>query len=210
MQETRHWNILVTKYLKSYDQVQLYKQIKFVTLLQIDYMQNSIIKPPRTMLEAFKSFPEGTLVQLINNQLVIAAVPLDVHQHVSGEIYYDLFGHVKKNNSGQVRVAPYDVYLSNRNVFQPDICFIANENLNKIEEDGLHGAPDLVIELLSPSTSKYDLDDKKDVYERYGVKEYFIVEPATKSIAHYWLVNGEYEKQQTKDGTITSKLLNCE
>ena len=162
------------------------------------------------MLEAFKSFPEGTLVQLINNQLVIAAVPLDVHQHVSGEIYYDLFGHVKKNNSGQVRVAPYDVYLSNRNVFQPDICFIANENLNKIEEDGLHGEPDLVIELLSPSTSKYDLDDKKDVYERYGVKEYFIVEPATKSIAHYWLVNGKYEKQQTKDGTITSKLLNCE
>jgi hypothetical protein len=57
------------------------------------------------MLEAFKSFPEGTLVQLINNQLVIAAVPLDVHQHVLGEIYYDLFGHVKKNNLGQVRVA---------------------------------------------------------------------------------------------------------
>lgn len=173
-------------------------------------MQHSIIKPPRTMLEAFKSFPEGTLVQLINNQIIMAAAQLDVHQFILGQIHYDLFGHVKKSNSGQVRVAPYDVFLSNRNVFQPDICFIANENLNKIEEDGLHGAPDLVIELLSPSTSKYDLDDKKDVYERYGVKEYFIIEPATKSIAHYWLVNGEYEKQQTKDGTITSKLLNCE
>ena len=173
-------------------------------------MQQAIIKPPRTMLEAFKSFPEGTLVQLINNQLVMAAAPLDIHQYILGEIHFEILGHVKKNKSGQVRVAPYDVFLSKRNVFQPDICFVANENLHKIEADGLHGAPDLVIELLSPSTSKYDLDDKKDVYERYGVKEYFIIEPATKSINHYWLINGEYEKQQTADGFINSKLLACQ
>ena len=173
-------------------------------------MQHSIVRPPRTMLEAFKSFPEGTLVQLINNQLVMAAAPLDIHQHILGEIHFGILGHVKKNNSGLVRVAPYDVFLSTRNVFQPDICFIANENLHKIEEDGLHGVPDMVIELLSPSTSKYDLDDKKEVYERYGVKEYFIVEPATKSVAHYWWVNGEYVKQESTDGTINSKILNCQ
>jgi Uma2 family endonuclease len=173
-------------------------------------MQQAVITPPRTMLEAFKSFPEGTLVQLINNQLVMAAAPLDVHQLVLGEIHYELFGFVKKNKLGQTRVAPYDVFLSNKNVFQPDICFIANENLHKIQADGLHGAPDLVIELLSPSTSKYDLDEKKDVYERYGVKEYFIIEPATKNLDHYWLVNGEYEKQLATAGTINSQLLNCQ
>ncbi len=172
-------------------------------------MERAIITPPRTMLEAFKSFPEGTLVQLINNQLVMAAAPLDVHQLVSGEIHYELFGFIKKNKLGQTRVAPYDVFLSAKNVFQPDICFIANENLQKIQADGLHGAPDLVIELLSPSTSKYDLDEKKDVYERYGVKEYFIIEPATKTIEHYYLVNGEYEKQSTVTGTLNSKLTGC-
>ena len=173
-------------------------------------MPHTVISPPRTMLEAFKSLPEGTLVQLINNQLVMAAAPLDIHQQVLGDIFIEISIVVKKNKLGQTRVAPYDVYLSNRNVFQPDICFIANDNLNKIEEDGLHGVPDLVIELLSPSTSKYDLDDKKDVYERYGVKEYFIIEPATKSISHYWLIYGEYEKQQTAGGIINSKLLNCQ
>jgi Uma2 family endonuclease len=172
-------------------------------------MQHDIITPPRTMLEAFKSFPEGTLVQLINNQIVMAAAPLDIHQLVLGVIHFELFGFVKNKKLGQVRVAPYDVFLSAKNVFQPDICFIANENLHKIEADGLHGAPDLVVELLSPSTSKYDLDEKKDVYERYGVKEYFIIEPATKSVDHYWLENGEYTKQPTTSGNINSKLLNC-
>ncbi len=173
-------------------------------------MHNTTTSPPRTMLEAFKSLPEGTLVQLINNQLIMAAAPLDIHQFVLGQIHYELFGIVINNNLGQVRVAPYDVFLSSKNVFQPDISFIANENLHKIQADGLHGAPDLVIELLSPSTSKYDLDEKKDVYERYGVKEYFIIEPATKTVDHYWLVNGEYSKQPSTAGNINSKLLNCQ
>ena len=173
-------------------------------------MQHDIITPPRTMLEAFKSFPEGTLVQLINNQIVMAAAPLDIHQLVLGDIFVEITMYVKSKKLGQTRVAPYDVFLSAKNVFQPDICFIANENLHKIEADGLHGAPDLVVELLSPSTSKYDLDEKKDVYERYGVKEYFIIEPATKSIEHYWLVNGEYEKQPASTGNFNSKLLNCQ
>jgi Uma2 family endonuclease len=172
-------------------------------------MQHDIITPPRTMLEAFKSFPEGTLVQLINNQIVMAAAPLDIHQLVLGDIFVEITMYVKRKKLGQTRVAPYDVFLSAKNVFQPDISFVANENLPRIEADGLHGAPDLVVELLSPSTSKYDLDEKKDVYERYGVKEYFIIEPATKSVDHYWLINGEYTKQPATSGNINSKLLNC-
>ena len=165
--------------------------------------------PPHTMLEAFKSFPEGTLVQLINNQIVTAAAPLDIHQLVLGEIFVELSIKVKRDKVGQTRVAPYDVYLSSKNVFQPDICFIANENLYKIEKDGLHGAPDLVIELLSPSTSKYDLDEKKDVYERYGVKEYFNIEPTSKSVDYYWLQDGAYIKLLSITAEINSKFLGC-
>jgi len=161
------------------------------------------------MLEAFKSFPEGTSVQLINNQIVKAAAPLDIHQLVLGDIFVELSINVKQFKLGQTRVAPYDVFLSPKNVFQPDICFILNENLHKIEKDGLHGAPDLVIELLSSGTSKYDLDEKKDLYERYGVKEYFVVEPLSKSVDHYWLENSEYLKQESTTGEINSKLLAC-
>lgn len=167
-----------------------------------------ILRPPRTMLEAFKCLPAGTLAQLINNQINISPIPLDIHQQVLGEVFFGLATCVKKYNSGQIRIALYDVFLSPKNVFQPDICFIANENLHKIEKDGLHGAPDLVIELLSPTTPKYDLDEKKDVYERYGVKEYFIVEPSSKSIDHYWLENSKYVKLESIAGEINSKLLN--
>ena len=173
-------------------------------------MANSIISPPVDKLEAFKSFPEGTLIQLINNQLVFSVTPLDVHQLVLGEIFVELSIKVKRNKLGQTRVAPYDVYLSSKNVFQPDICFISNENLYKIEKDGLHGAPDLVIELLSPSTSKYDLDEKKDVYKRYGVKEYFIIEPTSKSVDHYYLENEVFIKLESINGEINSKLIGCQ
>jgi Uma2 family endonuclease len=172
-------------------------------------MAHPVTSPPRTMLEAFKSLPEGTLVQLINNQLIMAAAPLDIHQQILGDIFVELSVFVKRNSLGQTRVSPYDVYFSDKNIFQPDICFIANENLHKIQGEGLHGAPDLVIELLSPSTSKYDLDEKKDVYERYGVKEYFIIEPLSKSVTHYWLLDGQFQKQSPSEGVLNSKLLNC-
>lgn len=82
-----------------------------------------------------------------------------------------------------------DVYLEDENIFQPDILFISNENQHVIEEDGIHGAPDLVIEILSPGTAKYDLMKKKDVYERRGDKEYWIVNPETKLVQGYFLVN---------------------
>src|SRR5438046_721078 len=124
-----------------------------------------MIRPPRTMLEVFKSLPEGTLVQLIENNLIIAPSPKDRHQKYLLELAFQLLTHVRSKGSGEVRIALYDVYLDQKNAFQPDLIFISNENLYKIEEDGLHGAPDLVVEILSPSTAKYDLRKKKAVYE---------------------------------------------
>src|SRR5699024_7877380 len=102
----------------------------------------------------------------------------------------------------------YDVYLGERNAFQPDIVFISNERLSLIQEDGLHGAPDLVIEILSPSTAKYDLEEKKEVYERFGVKEYWTVEPVTRSVQGWLLVEGKFEEMTAQNGEIPSRLLN--
>src|SRR2546421_4941537 len=118
------------------------------------------IRPPRTMLEVYKSLPEGTLCQLINNQIIMSPSPLDIHQKILGKIFVALVNLVESNKSGEVRIAPYDVYFNKKNVYQPDIVFISNDNIHKIEKDGLHGAPDIVIEVLSPSTAKYDLEDK--------------------------------------------------
>jgi len=170
----------------------------------------TVLNPPRTMFEVFKSLPEGTLCQLINNNLVMSPTPTDPHQKILMDISAQLFFYVSKNQLGEVRVAPYDVYFNRKNVYQPDIVFVAKENINKIKEDGLHGAPDLVIEILSPRTAKYDLEDKKDVYERYGVKEYWAVDPVSKQIYFFKLVKDEYVEAETKNAVIKSSLLKTE
>jgi Uma2 family endonuclease len=168
---------------------------------------STMIKPPRTLLEVFQLLPEGTLAQLIQNEIVMSPSPLEVHQLILMNLSSDIHVYVKKKKMGQVRVAPYDVYLNKRNVYQPDILFIANSQKENIKEDGFHGAPDLIIEILSPSTAKYDLEEKKDVYEQYGVKEYIIVNPADKTVTVYELENGEFAIFFTGIAAVKSKLL---
>ncbi len=172
-------------------------------------MMGSILQknPPRTLLEVFRGLPEGTLAQLIENEIVMSPAPSDSHQKILNEINFQLLGFVKNHQLGEVRVAPYDVYLDGKNAFQPDIIFVGNESLELIEEDGLHGAPDLVIEVLSPSTAKYDLDEKKDVCERHSVKEYWIVDPETKSTQGYYLDDGSFIALGKNKGVIASRLL---
>lgn len=170
----------------------------------------TIKRPPRTLLEVFKSLPEGTLAQLIENNIVMSPSPLYRHQEVLNEINFQLLTFIKKKKMGQVLVAPMDVYLDDENVYQPDILFISNENQHIIRENGLYGAPDLVIEILSPATAQYDLKEKKRIYERYGVKEYWIVDPATKSVQGYFLNNGIFEEMGKSKGLIQSRLLQTE
>ena len=71
----------------------------------------------------------------------------------------------------------------------------------------MYGAPDLVIEILSPSTAKLDYKEKKSVYEKFGVQEYFMVDPDSKSVASFFLKKGKYEEQKTLSGKINSKIL---
>ncbi len=167
----------------------------------------NVLTPPKTMLEVFKLLPEGTLCQLINNQLIMSPAPSDPHQYITGEIFAEIRSILKKNKFGEVRIAPYDVYINNKNVYQPDIVFIAKENVHKIKKNGLHGAPDLVVEVLSPDTSKYDLTEKKKIYERFGVKEYWAVEPETKKVTFFKLVEEKFVEMDSERGTINSELL---
>jgi Uma2 family endonuclease len=167
-----------------------------------------MVQPPRTMLEVFKSLPEGTLVQLIENNLVMSPSPKDLHQRLVTKLTSKLEHYVEHNGLGEVRVAPYDVYLDRKNAYQPDLIFIANENLHKIQENGLHGAPDLVIEVLSPGTAKYDKGKKKTVYERCGVKEYWIVDPATKATTGFVLQDKKFIELEPATGSMQLQLLN--
>ena len=82
--------------------------------------------------------------------------------------------------------------LNNKNAYQPDILFIANENLYKLKEQGFFGAPDLVVEILSPATRRFDKGEKKAEYERSGVKEYWIIDPADNSTEGFILQEGKF------------------
>jgi len=167
----------------------------------------TIIRPPRTMMEVFTSLPEGTMVQLIENNLVMSPAPTDRHQVLVIELGADLHFFIKNQKKGTVRLAPYDVYLDKSNAFQPDIVYISNARAHLIKEDGLHGAPDLVIEMLSPSRAKYDLTEKKEAYARFGVTEYWIVDPADNSTTGFYLVQDEYHEFFKGKGLIESRLL---
>ena len=173
-------------------------------------MNSTLIHPPKSMLEVWETLPEGTLCQLINDKLIMSPAPKDIHQVILFDIAFEIQTFLKRNKIGKLRIAPYDVHFSNQNILQPDLVFIKTDNLHLIEEKGLVGAPDLVIEVLSPGTSQLDYGEKKLVYEKYGVIEYFIVDPETSSVEYFYLINEIYETQQSVNGRIISKMLDTE
>lgn len=168
------------------------------------------IHPPRTMLEVYKSLPEGTRVQLINDQLIMSPAPLVTHADVILQILRQLDSFVIKNNIGKVYVAPVDVYFNEKNVYQPDVFFISNERKEIIHQDAIYGAPDLVIEVLSPGSKKYDKGKKKDVYLQSGVKEYWIVDPDDFECVGYGNNNSKWEVIAETSGAFKIEMLQLE
>lgn len=141
------------------------------------------------------------MAELIKGKIYkMSPAPGSLHQRVSGEIFRQLANFLK-GKSCQVFSAPFDVRLpSTKNnqsdkeiitVVQPDLCVVCDPS--KIDARGCIGAPDWILEILSPHTSSNDLREKFDVYEEAGVKEYWVVHPQEQTILVYTLtVNGKY------------------
>ncbi|HMR55959.1 MAG TPA: Uma2 family endonuclease [Cyclobacteriaceae bacterium] len=170
-------------------------------------MQEAVLHPPRTLLEVFRMLPEGTRAELIENSLYMSPAPTVTHQDIIVSLASQIYVFTKKKKLGKTFVAPVDVFLNPENAFQPDILFISKKNTGLIKEDGIYGAPDLVIEVLSPGSKKLDLTKKKDVYEAAGVREYWVVDPATKVSQGFHLVKKKYEPLNKEKGKLTSALL---
>lgn len=129
---------------------------------------------------------------------VALASPSDIHQDISGEIHYQLKDYLRGKKC-KVYYAPFDVRLFEEAgerpedvdlVLQPDLLVVCDEN--KVDRRGVHGAPDLVIEVLSPGTARYDKLIKFNLYQRAGVREYWLVDPASHTVCVYVLENGSY------------------
>lgn len=125
--------------------------------------------------------------QLIEGDLVMAPSPGSSHQEIVLNLATVLRGYLAAHPVGKVFIAPLDVHLSDINVYQPDLLFIRKASLDIVEEHGIEGAPDLVVEILSKSSAKYDLGPKRSVYARTGVEEMWIIDPAKRSLAIYRL-----------------------
>ncbi len=164
-------------------------------------------KMPRTAVELFELLPEGLLCEVIENTLFMSPTPSFHHQEISGELYVAIFNELKKTKGGKCVAAPMDVFLDTANAYQPDILFISKQNLGIIKDGKIRGTPDLIIEILSPGSIKHDKITKRKVYERNGVKEYFIVTPITKEVITYYLKNNKFVIQESKKGKLKSLLL---
>ena len=139
--------------------------------------------------------------QLIEGDLVMAPSPGTFHQDIAGKLYRIIGRFLDEQPVGRVFIAPLDVHLSDINIYQPDVFFIRKENESIIEEHGIEGAPDLVIEILSKTTEKYDLGIKRSIYARTGVEELWIVDPAKRTLALYRLT----ENADTPAATYRAK-----
>lgn len=127
--------------------------------------------------------PSGERYELVEGDLrKMTPAPSVFHQKVSGRIEKALRHWVENRDLGEVYDAPIDVVLSEHNVVQPDILYVSLERLGIIKEACIRGAPDLVIEILSPSTAELDQVTKRRIYGRYGVREFWIVDPDGHSI----------------------------
>jgi Uma2 family endonuclease len=145
----------------------------------------------------------------------MTAAPSTKHQKVLGDLHIAL-RNALGNNPCQVFLAPFDVRLpigklkeqEEINVVQPDLCVICDPN--KLDEKGCHGTPDLIIEVLSPSSSTRDLKDKRQLYQQAGVPEYWVIDPFD-GVAHVFIINehGEYLNRYpiTAEDTLKSETL---
>ncbi len=146
---------------------------------------------------------DGRRYEILNGVLLLMPSPRDSHQNAVFEIASYLRTYVKLPGLGKVRIAPLDVKLGPKNVFQPDVLVVLNEHLERLTEDGVMGAPDLTVEVLSPSTALEDRVDKHREYALAGVREYWIVNPERRSVEVFILAGREYRSRGVFSGKDT-------
>jgi Uma2 family endonuclease len=135
---------------------------------------------------------DGKRYEVVEGVLYMSPAPNLGHQGIAGEIFVHLHRFVQMTGLGRVFVAPADVELSIGNVVQPDVFAVLNEHLDRMAYSRLIGAPDLVVEVLSPGTMRHDLKAKLEAYERARVSEYWIVNPGERVVELLVLENRAY------------------
>jgi Uma2 family endonuclease len=134
----------------------------------------------------YRELPDGPpYYQLIEGELHMSPSPNWYHQEILTNLADILLHYLREKPVGKLYFAPFDTYLTDLNVYQPDVVFISNARKSILSQEGVQGAPDFVVEVLSPRTAKYDRGAKRDIYARTGVEELWIVDPELKTVQVY-------------------------
>ena len=135
---------------------------------------------------------DGNRYEIVNGVLIMTPAPSPEHQDIVGEIFSALRTHIKLAGLGRVFTGPIDVDLGPKNVYQPDLVVVLNTHLDRVAEKKIIGAPDLVVEVASPSTAAYDRLTKYEKYAHAGIREYWMVKPKSRSVEVLVLEGREY------------------
>lgn len=152
---------------------------------------------------------DAYLYELIDGKIMKRNHPGLKHQRVLGRLYALFNAFVLSGNVGEVLFAPFGVILDEFNDVQPDLIFVSENQKSILREDGIHGVPELLVEIISPTSVTRDRVRKKAVYERLGVAEYWLVDPQNGSIEVYERTDVGYElfSDSETNPVVKSKVL---
>jgi Uma2 family endonuclease len=160
--------------------------------------------------ERYLALDDDRRYEILDGELIMTPAPSTLHQQMATELGYQLVGFVKEHNLGRVYYAPTDVVLAPKQVVQPDLLFVRADRVAEVVgERAIQGTPDLVVEIISPSSTHTDHFRKRVLYERFGVPEYWIVDPANRSIEVLTLREEGYElfSFAAESGSVSSHVL---
>jgi Uma2 family endonuclease len=163
----------------------------------------------RTILtyEDYAALPaDGRRYELHEGEVSVTPAPSPRHQQASRNLFVLLHAHVKSRRSGEVLFAPIDCILGETTIVQPDIVYLDTARLTSISGRGIEGPPTLVVEILSPSTRSIDRGVKAQIYARYRVPYYWIVDPDGRTIEAYQLAEGQYRPTGRIEGDSPAAL----
>jgi len=144
----------------------------------------------RFSYDDYQTLPEGARYELLEGDLIMSPAPTTLHQRILLNLAFFFASHCRQTNLGEIFFSPIDVVFGSgdeREVVQPDLIFIASTRQQIITPKEIQGAPDLIVEILSPATAERDRIYKRHLYGRYGVREYWIVDPDDKTVDVYSL-----------------------
>ncbi len=149
---------------------------------------------PRLTYPELRLMPDdGKRYELIDGEVFVSPSPSEKHQRALGRLHLSMGSHAERKKLGKVYFAPFDVVFGEKTAVQPDLLFVSSARLAIIGPEYILGAPDLVVEILSPSRASYDRVTKLEVYASHGVREYWLIDPVEESVEIYVLAGKKYK-----------------